>query len=102
MFPKGPNFKDIEFPPDFDKKLARKLIAIEKLIFIAKGLLSLLSIGAGIWFTKLGIATQSTLKFSIKNSLEFEMNNAYPGMVFLIFGIILMLMSGKIKIKVSK
>lgn len=101
MFTSGPDYRDVEFPPNFDKGLANKLINTERLVFITKGLLSLISIGAGIWFTKLGITTQSTLKFSIKDGLEFEMNNAFPGIVFLVFGIILMVLSRKIKIKVS-
>ena len=97
MFFKGPVYKDIELPHNIDKEIAKRAIRLERLVFVVKGVISFISVIAGIWFTKVGVETDATIKFSFKE-LTFEMSKAYPGIVFLVFGITLMLFS-RLKIK---
>ena len=100
MFFKGPNFKNLEFPPDLDEETKKLLIKRETLVFKFKFMIAIIVLIAGIYFIYKGIISTSSIKLSL-NNFKLEINNAWPGIVLCFISLILMLFPGS-DIKVKK
>jgi hypothetical protein len=97
MFPKGPDIRKIEAYGHFDSKIHNKLINISLIGFAIKALIALTCIISGIVFSNQGLNSETTLTIKL-NGLDLELNKTAPGIVFLVFGVVLLLFS-KINIK---
>lgn len=71
MFPKGPNFRKIEFPSNTKSKVSNNLINKEFYMFIMKFSLAVIALVFGIIFIWKGIQSDSVIKFSYKGGWDF-------------------------------
>lgn len=102
MFPSGPNFKEIDIPPNIDTNLVNNLVKKEFYAFVIKSFIALILIAGGLFFIYIGIRSDSNIIINTK-IFSLKLNKSFPGITLAILGFLLMFFSKiKIKIKNSK